>query len=236
MTDPTATVEPDARVLVAGATGDTGRWVVKLLGKRQPTVRAMTRSAGKADGLRGKGADEVVVGDLFDPDDAREATADVDVVVSAVGSSPGDVLSADEFVDGVGNRNLVEAAVEHDATAFVMESAIGVGDEPASPLAGVFDLVLGPVQAAKAEAEAALRESPLRHTIVRPGVLTPGPRTGQVEVAEPGAKLWGAVSRANVATLLAAAPFTLGAANRTFEAVSNPLLRGRTDPVDWRLP
>jgi uncharacterized protein YbjT (DUF2867 family) len=230
-------LEPaSTRILVAGAGGDTGRQVLSYLDGRPPTVRALTRSASKRDRLRRRGADEVVVGDLLERSDAERAVADVDAVVSAVGSSPRTVLTADEFVDGAGNRNMIAAAADAGATAFVMESALGVGDDPASPLAAAFDLFIGPVQRAKADAEAALRAAPLRHTVLRPGVLTPGPRTGAVQVADPGARLWGAVPRADVARLLAAAPFTPAVADRTLEVVANPLLRGRAATVDWRAP
>ncbi len=44
------------------------------------------------------------------------------------------------------------------------------------------------------------------------------------------------VSRADVARLLAAAPTTDGAGNRTFEVVSTPVFAGRAAEVDWRLP
>jgi uncharacterized protein YbjT (DUF2867 family) len=222
------------RVLVAGASGGTGRELLRLLAPRPSTVRALTRSESQETRLDFLGADEVVVGDLFDPDDARAAVADVDVVLSAVGSDLAD-LRNDAFVDGVGAGNLVSAAADAGVRAFVMESALGVGDEPASPLAAVFDLAIGPIQRAKAETEAALRESPLDHTIFRPGVLTGGRRTDAVQVAPPGAKLWGTVSRADVARLMAAAPWTPAATDRTFEVVDNPLLRGRDAlvAVDW---
>jgi uncharacterized protein YbjT (DUF2867 family) len=223
------------RVLVAGASGGTGQELLRLLAPRPATVRALTRSESRAERLRARGADEVVVGDLFDPDDARAAVDGVDVVLSAVGSDLRDLVRSDEYVDGAGAQNLVAAADEGDVRAFVMESALGVGDDPASPLAALFDLVIGPVQRAKAETESALRGAEMDHTILRPGVLTDGPRTDRVQVAPPGAKLWGTVSRADVARLMAAAPWTPAAADRTFEVVDNPLLRGRADlvAVDW---
>jgi uncharacterized protein YbjT (DUF2867 family) len=188
----------------------------------------------KTDQLESLGADEVVVGDLLAPDDARAAVDDVDVVLSAVGSGLGD-LRNETLVDGAGAQQLVSAAADAGVRAFVMESALGVGDEPASPLATLFDLAIGPIQRAKAGTEAALREAPLEHTILRPGVLTDGRRTDAAQVAPPGAKLWGPVSRADVARLMAAAPWTPAATDRTFEVVDNPLLRGRDDlvAVDW---
>jgi uncharacterized protein YbjT (DUF2867 family) len=223
-------------VLVAGASGDTGRAVLRLLGPRVPTVRALTRSPEKRPTLRRAGADEVVVEDLLDPTDLDSAVEGADAVVSALGSGIGEVYGSGPYVDGAGTRALLNAAVAADTEAFVMESAIGVGDEPASPLATAFDLFIGPIQVAKADAEAALRSSPLRHTILRPGVLTNGRRTDDVTVAEPGAKLYGTVSRADVARLLAAAPVTERAADATFEVVGRPAFPDRAVAVDWQLP
>ncbi len=223
-------------VLVAGASGDTGRAILRIAGPRVPTVRAMTRSPGKRSELLAAGADEVVVENLLSPADLPGAVADVDAVISAVGSGPRDLIGSGPLVDGEGTIALLDAAVKADVGAFVMESALGVGDAPASPLAAAFDVFIGPIQDAKTAAEAAIREAPIRHTILRPGILTNGPRTDDVTVAEPGARLWGAVSRADVARPLVAAPITEAAADRTFEVVSTPSFRGRGAAVDWHLP
>ncbi len=221
---------------VAGAGGGTGRELLRLLGPRVPTVRALTRSPERGSPLREAGADEVVVDDLLAPEDLSRLVEDADVVYSAVGSGIGDVYGDGPLVDGVGARALLDAAATAGVDAFVMESALGVGDEPASRLAALFDRVIGPVQRAKAETEAALRAAPLRHTVLRPGLLTDGPRTDAVTVARPGAKLWGAVSRADVARVMAAAPVTPAAADETFELVATPRLRSRGVAVDWQMP
>jgi uncharacterized protein YbjT (DUF2867 family) len=221
---------------VAGASGATGRAVLRLLGPRVSTVRALTTSPGARDALLAAGADEVVVDDLLDPRDLPGALAGVDVVISAVGSTPLEVWTADRLVDGAGVQTLLDAAVDAGVEAFVMESALGVGDDPASQLATAFDLAIAPVQRAKAESERALRAAPVRHTILRPGVLTNGPRTDDVTVARPGAKLYGSVSRADVARLLVAAPATPAAADDTFEVVSTPSFPDRALEVEWRLP
>jgi uncharacterized protein YbjT (DUF2867 family) len=223
-------------VLVAGASGATGRELLRLLGSRVDTVRGLTRSAEKERDLRRAGADEVVVEDLLAPADLSDAVADVDVVLSAVGSTLRDALSPGPLVDGQGAQTLVRVAAEAGVEAFVMESAIGVGDDPASPLATAFDAAIGPIQRAKAETEAALRDAGMRHTIFRPGVLTNGPRTDDVTVARPGAKLWGTVTRADIARLMAAAPVTDAAGNRTFEVVGQPQFEGRRLSIDWQLP
>ena len=234
----TTTVDPDAveTALIAGASGGTGRELLRLAGPRVPTVRALTRSPERRATLRRAGADEVVVDDLLAPADLERAVAGVDVVYSVVGSGLADVRRDGPLVDGEGARALLDAAVAAGVAAFVMESALGVGDGPASPLARLFDLAIGPIQRAKAETEAALRAAPLRHTVLRPGVLTNGPRTDAVSVARPGARLWGSVSRADVARLLLAAPVTPATADETFEVVASPRFRGRELAIGWRLP
>jgi uncharacterized protein YbjT (DUF2867 family) len=231
-------MEPDAveTVLVAGASGGTGRAILRLAGPRVPTVRALTRDRSKRQQLLNAGADEVVVDDRLQPRALDDAVRDVDVVLSGVGSSVRDVRSGGPFVDGDGVQALLESAADAAVDAFVMESAIGVGDDPASPLASAFDLAIGPIQRAKAETEAALRSAGVEHTILRPGILTSEPRTDRVTVAEPGAKLWGAVSRADVARIVLAAPVTPAATDRTFEVVSTPSFAGRGRRIDWRLP
>ncbi len=223
-------------VLVAGASGGTGRELLRLLASRVPTVRALTSSPGKRSTLRAAGADEVVVADLLESRDLSQAVQGADAVVSAVGSDLSDVLGSGPFVDGEGNQRLLEAALGAGVESFVMESAIGVGDGPASPLASAFDLFIGPIQRAKARAEDAVRSAPVRHTILRPGVLTNGARTDAVTVARPGPRLWGTVSRADVARLLAAAPTTPGAADETFEVVARPRFPDSAAPVEWSLP
>ena len=223
-------------VLVAGATGGTGREVLRRAGSRVETVRALTRSPGATADLRAAGADEVAVDDLLDPSNLVAAVEGIDAVISAVGTAPSAVRDGPPFVDGAGNRALLDAAVDAGVHAFVMESAIGVGPEPASPLASAFDAFIGPLQEAKGEAEAEIRDAPIRHTVLRPGVLTNGRRTGLISTAEPGEKLWGTVSRADVAWLMTAAPTTEGAANRTFEVVSTPRFPDRGVDVNWTLP
>lgn len=222
------------RVLLAGASGRTGQQALHLLSQTSIEVTAMTRSEATADRLRHQGATEVVVGDLMNRDDAGTAVEGVDAVITAVGSSPLHSVTGDEFVDGTGNINLVEAAGNASVETIVMVSSLGVGGDRNSWLARSFRLAIRPVVEAKTRAEAAIRESGLRYTIFRPGVLTRwGP--GSTRVADAGAGLWGAVPRTALAQVLVAAPFTPAAADRTLEVVANPLLSQQAD-IDWNPP
>jgi uncharacterized protein YbjT (DUF2867 family) len=222
------------RVLLAGASGNTGKNVLNCLQKSNLTVRALTSSSEKVDQLRQQGADEVVICDLMDGTNVGDAVEDVNIIITAVGSRPKEVLSDSEFVDGIGNINLVKAAVDADVETVVMESSLGVDGDRASFMARTAGFFLGPVVEAKTRAERTIRQSDIRHTILRPGVLIGGTATGNVQVARAEAGLWGAVSRADVAQLMVAAPFTPAAAGMTFEVVRNPLFGQRSLNIDWQ--
>lgn len=223
------------RILVAGASGDTGREVLAVLRRADCRVRAVTRSESKADWLQ-RLADEVVVADLMNPRGAARAAADVDAVVTTVGSTPAQVHRASKFVDGTGNVHLVDAALAAGAETFVMQSSLGVGGDRASWLSRCFGLTVGPVLAAKADAEAAIRESGLTYTILRPAILVGDWASGDVQIARAGTGLWGVVSRRDVARLLVASLVTHAAHDRTLEVARNPLQRGIAEQIDWRLP
>ncbi len=227
------------RLLVAGASGGTGREILMQLEYTDLTVRAMTRSPDKERELSDLGADEVVVGDLFDPADASRAVADCDIVLCAVGTRPGlRAVFGSELVDGAGVENLVYASVAGDIDHFVFESAIGVGDSREG-MPAPFRALIGRTLHAKNHAEAVLRTSHLSHTIVRPGGLTNAPATGDVLVGEGGETVSGRIPRADVARLMVAAPFTPSAENRTFEVVSRDGLRGTARglvELDWQVP
>lgn len=226
-------------VLVAGASGGTGRRLLAHLADTDLHVRALTRSCPNIAHLEDLGADEVLVGDLLDPADAAEAVRGCDAVLCAVGSRPGlgDLLG-DPVVDGAGVINLVNAAVAADVDTFVLETAIGVGDSR-DRMPTVFRLILWRYLAAKNRAEAWLRSSGLTYTIFRPGQLTDGSGTGDVLVGEGGATVSGSISRDDVARLMIAALSTPEAVNRTFEVVSHGGARGSVRglvDIDWQFP
>jgi uncharacterized protein YbjT (DUF2867 family) len=209
----------DRVILVAGASGDTGREVLDVLDTAAPTVRMVTRDSETDAASVSRTVDEVTVGDLLDPADARRAVDGVDAVICCVGSTIREVFTADQLVDGPGVSNLARAAAEADVDRFVFQSAIGVGDSTdRAPL--LYRLPINRPLEAKARAEETLRSLDVEHTIVRPGVLTNGPARGYPLVAEGGDTVFGLVSRADVARVLVGALDARAAADRTFEVVS----------------
>ncbi|WP_276252922.1 NAD(P)H-binding protein [Halomontanus rarus] len=224
------------RVLVAGASGDTGRELLAVLRPTDLRVRATTRSYADVDALERLGADEVEVVDFFDSADAVRAVADCDIVLCALGTSPGlRHAVGGKLVDRTGVVNLVTASVGADVDHFVLESAIGVGSSKAGmPLPG--RLLVRATLKAKQDAEAAIRRSGIGYTIVRPGKLTDDPPSEDVLVGEGGDSISGSIPRADVARVMAAAPFTTEARNRTFEVVSRSGLAGTPSnlvEIEW---
>ena len=105
------------RIFIAGATGVLGVRLIPLLSAAGHVVAGMTRSPGKADLLRGLGAEPVVC-DVFDPDALTQALTAFgpEVVFHQLTDLPDDAAELASFSDrndrmrGEGTRNLLAAA------------------------------------------------------------------------------------------------------------------------------
>ena len=214
-------------VLVAGATGRTGRHVVTELLAQGHTVRVLSRSESSAREAFGD-AVQVVEGDVRDPDSLVPAVAGVRYIVSAVGSSGrADPANSPEAVDYHGVRNMVEAAkaagtVEH----FVLVSSMGI-TQPTHPLNRFANNIL----LWKGLGENTLRFSGLNYTIVRPGGLvdTPGGEAG-IQAGQGDSLPQGSIPRADVARVCVAALGDAAANRVTLEIIGDP----SSDSVDWQ--
>ena len=118
-----------ASVLVAGATGYLGRYVVAELHSRGHLVRAVARDRDRAcregpwgspslDGL----VDEWALGSVTDPRFTRDLAADVEHVVSALGVTR---QKADPWqIDNLANLAILDSALKH-AGSFTYINALG---------------------------------------------------------------------------------------------------------------
>ena len=117
------------RIFLAGASGVIGVRLVPLLVANGHQVAAMTRSPGKADGLRALGGEPVIC-DVFD---ARALIAAVsewgpDTVIHQLTDLPDDVSQIAEFaarnnrIRTEGTRNLLAAAKAAGAQHFLAQS------------------------------------------------------------------------------------------------------------------
>lgn len=144
------------RVLVAGATGYLGRYVVRELAARGHEVRALARTPDKLAPVRDAVA-EVHVADATDPEALRGCCDGVDAVFSSVGLVGKSGGLTCWQVDHAGNRNLLAEAVRAGAGNFVYTSVVH------SPGLEKVQLVR-----AKRAFEAELQRSGMPYTILRP--------------------------------------------------------------------
>ena len=110
------------RVLVAGATGYLGGFVVRELKSRGCFVRALVRSRARAGELA-EVVDEIVDGEVTKPDTLLRICEGIDAVFSSVGiTKQKDGLTFND-VDYEGNKNLLDVALRAGVQKFVYVSA-----------------------------------------------------------------------------------------------------------------
>jgi len=106
------------KVLVAGATGYLGQFVVRALKAKGYWVRALGRSASKL-ALVEDCADELFIGEVTDPGSLSGVCDNIEIVFSSVGiTRQRDGLTYND-VDYQGNRNLLATAEESAVSKFV---------------------------------------------------------------------------------------------------------------------
>ena len=210
----TADAEPRL-VLVAGATGGTGRALVNQLTASGYEVRALVRDEKKARAVLGDGIG-YAVGDVRDVDTLITAMQGTTYVISAIGSTRPDPSNNPESVDYGGVKNMAIAAAKTGIKQFVLVSSSGVTQEDHF-LNKAFDNVLN----WKFKGENALRASGVPYTIVRPGGLVNTPGGEQAVVFAQGDTKTGRISREDVALICIAALNQPAAINKTFETYSS---------------
>jgi uncharacterized protein YbjT (DUF2867 family) len=111
------------RVLVAGATGYLGRFVVRELKSRGHFVRALSRKPGKLEDLDIE-PDEIFFGEVTKPETLEGICDGIDVVFSSIGITRQKDGLTFRDVDLRGNLNLLEQAQRSGVEKFVYVSAI----------------------------------------------------------------------------------------------------------------
>jgi uncharacterized protein YbjT (DUF2867 family) len=202
---------------VAGATGASGRPLVKILKEQGYAVRALVRDKAKAAEL---GPDVAIVeGDVTRPETLAAAAKGADFVISALGARTAKPPNNPEAVDYQGIVNLTDAAKAAGVKHMVLMSSIGAGNaDPAVPLNKMFGMVL----LWKGKGEDYLRKSGVPYTIVRPGglaVCEPG-KTG-LRIGAGDEPLAGRICRSDVGLVMADALRSKDAAGKTIALISD---------------
>lgn len=206
-------------VLVAGATGRTGRIIVDKLLDQGYTVRAFVRNPEKAEKLFGNTV-EIAVGDVKAPQSIAAAMPGARWVISAIGAGGSNSkTNLPEFVDFGGTKNLVEAAVNAKVAQFIMISSRSAGKKD-----HVLNQRYNNVLLWKLKGENVLRESGLHYTIIRPGGLRdePGGVTTFAAFQTDTPSKLRMIPRADVATVCVAALNNTDAYHKTLVILSNP--------------
>jgi uncharacterized protein YbjT (DUF2867 family) len=187
------------KILVLGATGGTGRLIVKEAVSRGWDVSALVRSPDKARDLNRA---KLIVGDARDEKALREALKGRNAVVSALGSPVSPFREVTLF--SAATRALVNAMKAEHVSRLVCITGIGAGDS-----AGhggflydnlIFPLLLRKVYADKDRQEAIVRSSGLDWVLVRPSILNNKPGSGNVRALTDLSSLHGGtISREDVA-------------------------------------
>jgi uncharacterized protein YbjT (DUF2867 family) len=218
-------------ILVAGASGRVGRYVIARLKEQNRNFRSLTRSRDTAIERWGEGyrAMNWVEGDVRDAARIREIMAGATAVICVIGSRELTGPNSPEFVDYGGVVNLVAAAKAEGVRHFVLLTAIGVTD-PEHP----FNKATKGALEWRYKGEQYLRGSGLPYTIVRPAGLVNRPAGEQGLLIEQGDNwrpfLGKTLSRDDLAQVLIASLDNAGARDATFEIANDP----RKPPGDWR--
>ena len=201
------------KAFVAGATGETGRRIVKELVERNIPVRAMVRDLEQAKAILPDSV-QMVVGDVLKPETLREAIGDSTVILCATGAKPSFDPSSPYKVDYEGTKNLVDAAKTEGIEHFVFVSSLCTS-KLFHPL-NLFWLIL----VWKKRAEEYIQKSGLVYTIVRPGGLKNEDNNSSVVMSSADTLFDGSIPRTKVAQVCVEALSQSASRNKIVEIVA----------------
>ena len=191
------------RILVIGATGGTGREIVREALSRSYQVNALALSAADAAPLL-SGAD-IIQGNALDGEAVAKALDGCDAVISALGTKL--ALLHKETLLSTATRVLIEEMHKKAITRLLCITGIGAGDSRGHG-GFLYDhiaqpLLLSSTYEDKDRQEDEIRKSGLDWTIVRPTNLTDDPATGNIRALTDLTDFHGgSIARADVAHFL----------------------------------
>ena len=190
------------KLLIFGATGGTGRELLKQALDQGHHVVAFARSPAKIDDLQNANL-QVVRGDVLDATVVEGAVAGQEVVFSTIGTGAKRTTLRED-----GTRNIVKRMEKTGVRRLICQSSLGVGDSCANlPFFTkhiIVSIFLRHAFADHERQEAIVKQSSLDWTIVRPSQLKDGPRTGVYRHGFPitDRQIKGKISRADVADFM----------------------------------
>ncbi len=203
------------KAFVAGATGETGRRIVKQLVDRGIPVRALVRDVETARSILPTEV-ELVQGNVLEGSKLLGAMGDSTIVFCATGAKPSFDPTQPYKVDFEGTKNLVDAAKAKGIEHFVFVSSLCTS-QLFHPL-NLFWLIL----VWKKQAEEYLQKSGLTYTIVRPGGLKNEENENAIVMSSADTLSEGSIPRTKVAQVCVESVFEPSARNKIVEIVAKP--------------
>jgi nucleoside-diphosphate-sugar epimerase len=223
-------------ILVAGATGKTGQWIVRRLQAYSIDYRLFVRSRAKAIELFGsESADKLVVGSIENPSETEAAVAGCSAVISAIGAYVTDPNAAPpSVIDRDGMTLLAKIAHQRGIKKFIQVTSLAV-TRPEHPMNRYRDVL-----SMKLLGENAIRsiysDRGFSYTILRPGGLQDGdPLLHKLEFGT-GDTLMGVIDQSDVAEAAIVSLWHPNATNMTFELIrGEEALQSSLEPFFDRL-
>lgn len=209
------------RILVAGATGQTGRHIVRQLVEKNVPVKALVRDIEQARTILPSTA-ELIVGDVLQPASFESALSDCNVLICATGASPSLNPTGPYQVDYLGTKNLVDLAKARGIEHFILVSSLCVS-KFFHPL-NLFWLVLY----WKKQAESYIQSSGVPYTIVRPGGLKNEDNSDNIIMSNADTLFEGSIPRPKVARVCVESVFMPEAKSKIVEVVASPEAENKT--------
>jgi len=203
------------KAFVVGATGQTGRRIVKELVAKNIPVRALVRNLESAKEILPAEA-ELVVGDVLKPETLKTAIGDSTVLLCATGAKPSLDPTGPFQVDYQGTKNLVDVAKATGIEHFIIVSSL-CASKFFHPL-NLFWLILY----WKKQAEIYLTNSGLTYTIVRPGGLKNEDNAEPIVMSSADTLFDGSIPRTKVAQVCVESLMQNSARNKIVEIVTRP--------------
>jgi putative NADH-flavin reductase len=163
------------KVIVFGASGKTGLYVVQACQQQGLEVTAFVRTPAKLDHIQGVSVQQ---GDVFNQQSVSQAIADHDAVIVCLGS----VGLKDTTTLTTGTKHVLNGMQEQGVSRLVALSAAGVGDSWSKiPLLSkiLFKTLLKNIFADHVTQEEAILQTDLDWTIVRAAILKDKPATNR---------------------------------------------------------
>ncbi|MEL6440439.1 MAG: SDR family oxidoreductase [Cyanobacteria bacterium J06621_8] len=211
------------KVFVAGATGKTGKLIVKQLVDQDIAVTALVRNPEKAQEILPQETN-VIVGDVLKTSTYSAALADCQVLICATGASPSLDPSGPYQVDYQGTKNLVETAQANNIDHFILVSSLCVS-RFFHPL-NLFWLVLY----WKKQAEKYIQASGIPYTIVRPGGLKDEDNSDNIVMSGADTLFEGSIPRSKVAQVCVEALSDSQAKSKIVEIIASADATKKTLP------